>query len=147
MVGPYHPYREPEDIGSDSPATGEAKSQRISGIRGGPRQARTRGKGRQPPQESGRRSARHEQIPTEPKSFAPEEDPSRQGTGAPSPERLAARSRQQGITPRSGMHRAHGETTEAEAQQGPPAHGHTRHGRQRVPGRPERPARGNGKPD
>jgi|SRR5690606_1317974 len=139
MPGPYDPYREPKDVGSLSPSTGEAKRQNISGARGGPRAARTPGKEKQPPQDSGRRSRRHEQRPTERKSFLPAEDPSEQGTGEASPERLKASAAQRGIEPRSGSHTGAGDTTEELAQQGPPDHGHTRHGRQRVPGRPERP--------
>ncbi len=139
MPGPYHPYREPEDVGSESPASGEAKEQDIGGARGGPQQPKQRGKAKQPAQESGRRSARHLQPPVERKSFAPEENPAEQGTGEPSPQRLKERPSLQGIEPRSGSHGAHGERTEERAQQGPPAHGHTRHGRQHVPGRPERP--------
>lgn len=104
MPGPYDPYREPEDIGAESPPTGTAKEQEIAGARGGPRQARTRGKGKQPAQESGRRSARHQQRPTQRKSFAPEEDPDEQGTGEPSADRIRERSSLQGIKPRSGSH-------------------------------------------
>lgn len=139
MPGPYDPYREPEDIGSESPATGEAKAQSISGARGGPRQPKTPGKPKQPAQDSGRRSARHQTRPTARKGFARGESPAAQGTGKPRPARLRARDAAQGIEPRSGSHRAHGERTEERGQQGPPDHGHTRHGRQRVPGQPGRP--------
>src|SRR5690606_23685401 len=100
MTASFDPDRRPEDIGADSPASGEAKRQSIAGARGGPRQAQPRGKERQPPQSSGRRSKRHEHLPTARKSFSPEEDPSLQGRGGPSPE-MIARS-QQGIEPRSG---------------------------------------------
>lgn len=137
MTEPFDPNRKPQDIGSASPASGEAKRQSIAGARGGPRQARTRGAGRQPPQASGRRSKRHEHRPTARKSFAPEEDPSMQGRGKPSPETIARR--QQGIEPRSGSHSAHDERIEELGQQGPPDRGHTRAGRQRVPGQPNRP--------
>lgn len=137
MTASFDPDRRPEDIGADSPASGEAKRQSIAGARGGPRQAQTRGKERQPPQSSGRRSKRHEHLPTARKSFSPEEDPSLQGRGGPSPE-MITRS-QQGIEPRSGSHSAHGERTEELGQQGPPDHSHTRAGRQRVPGQPNRP--------
>lgn len=139
MVDPKDPYRKPEDIGTDSPPTGEAKRQAITGARGGPRASQTRGVGKQPAQESGRRSSRHEHLPEEVKSFTPDEDPSEQGTGDPSPEQLKARSSLQGIGPRSGSHQSRGERTEELAQQGPPDHGHTRAGRQRVPGQPNRP--------
>lgn len=139
MVEPYHPYRKPKDVGSESPASGEAKEQLRTGHRGGPQEDQVPGKTKQPAQESGRRSVRHEPIPTEPKSFAPEENPALQGKGRPSPERLKARSSEQGIEPRSGSHRAHGERTEERAMQGEPDRGHARHGRQRVPGQPKRP--------
>ncbi|MFS8638806.1 MAG: hypothetical protein FWJ74_12005 [Gemmatimonadota bacterium] len=85
MPGPYDPYRKPEDVGAESPASGSAKEQSIAGARGGPRQARQRGKGKQPAQTSGRRSARHHHRPTARKSFAPHEDPDLQGTGRPRP--------------------------------------------------------------
>ncbi len=103
MPGPYDPYRKPEDVGAESPASGSAKEQLISGARGGPRQARSRGKGKQPPQNSGRRSARHLHRPAEPKSFAPDEDPDLQGTGRPSPESLRRRSSLRGLDPRGGQ--------------------------------------------
>lgn len=97
--------------------------------------SKTPGVGKQPPQTSGRRSKRHEQAPTAAKSFTPEESPVEQGEGEPSPERLKARSRLQGIEPRSGSHRARGERTEETGAQGPPAHNPPpREGRQR-PGR------------
>lgn len=122
MAGRSTPHRRPQDIGKDSPATGEAKRQGIAGAKGGPRAAQVHGKGKQPPQSSGRRSRRHEQPPREAKSFTREESPVEQGLGERSPERLKARSRQQGIEPRSGGHRSHGERTEEQALEGPPAH-------------------------
>ena len=137
MAEPRKPHRKPQDIGKDSPATGEAKRQSITGGKGGPRSAQVRGKGRQPPQSSGRRSKRHEPPPHEAKSFTPEENPVEQGEGEPSPERLKARSRLQGLEPRSGSHQARGERTEEEAVEGPPAHGRTpREGRQHGGRRP-----------
>jgi hypothetical protein len=129
------PRRRPQDIGKDSPATGEAKRQSITGGKGGPRSAKVHGKGKQPPQSSGRRARRHEQASRTAKSFTPEESPVEQGEGERSPERLKARSRLQGLEPRSGSHRAQGERTEEIAVEGPPAHGRTpREGRQH--GRP-----------
>lgn len=139
MPGPYDPYKRPEDVGAESPASREAKEQNASGARGGPREARQRGVGKQPAQESGRRPARHEQKPTERKSFDPDESPAEQGTGEPGPAQIREHMAQQGITPRSGSHGAHDERAEELAQEGPPGHGHTRHGRQKVPGQPERP--------
>ncbi len=132
MVEPTEPRRKPKDIGKDSPATGEAKRQSITGGKGGPRSAKIRGVGKQPPQSSGRRSRQYEPVPTDRKSFTPEESPVEQGAGERSPERLKARSRIQGIEPRSGEHRAHGERTEEIGVEGPPAHGRPpREGRQR----------------
>jgi hypothetical protein len=122
MVEPTQPRRKPQNIGKDSPATGEAKRQSITGGKGGPRSAKIHGAGKQPPQSSGRRSRKHEQAPTTAKSFTPEENPIEQGTGRRSPERLRAREREQGIEPRSGEHRTHGERTEETGLQGPPAH-------------------------
>jgi hypothetical protein len=122
MAGRNNPHRKPQDIGKDSPATGEAKRQGITGAKGGPRAAQVPGRGKQPPQSSGRRSRRHEQAPREAKSFTPEESPVEQGLGEPSPERLAARSSQQGIEPRCGGHRSQGEETEEISSEGPPAH-------------------------
>ena len=119
MVQPYHPYRKPRDVGSESPAHGEAKRQRIAGERGGRQEARPRPTApRQPAQTSGRRSARHLPLPAEPKKFAREEDPSRQGRGRPRLERVKMRSRLQGHEPRSGSHSAHAERVEEEAMRG-----------------------------
>lgn len=138
MAEAYDPYREPKDIGSESPASEEAKEQGRTGQSGGPQQAKTPGKGKQPAQTSGRRSSEHEQEPTVRKHFDPEESPSAQGEGKPSPETLKKRQAEQGIEPKSGSHSAHGERTEEEAQKGPPHDAHTRHGRQHVPGRGDR---------
>jgi len=106
------PHRRPQDIGKDSPAKGEAKEQSIAGDRGGPRAPQIRGVGKQPAQTSGRRSKRHEEPPKEAKSFSPEEAPSEQGEGEPSPEQLKERSSLQGIEPRSGSHSADDELTD-----------------------------------
>ena len=102
MPGPYDPYRKPEDVGAESPASGSAKEQSIAGARGGPRQARQRGKGKQPAQTSGRRSARHHHRPTARKSFAPHEDPDLQGTGRPRPGTLREDPSLQGIDAHGG---------------------------------------------
>src|SRR5690606_41339937 len=81
MPGPYDPYRKPEDVGAESPASGSAKEQSIARARGGPRQARQRGKGKQPAQTSGRPSPRPHHPPTAPKSLAPREGPDLHGPG------------------------------------------------------------------
>lgn len=131
MAEPTQPRRKPQDIGKDSPASGEAKRQGITGKKGGPRAAQVHGVGRQPPQTSGRRPRRHEQVPSERKRFTRGESPVEQGEGEPSPGRIKARSRLQGFEPRSGSHSARGEDTEEIGMEGPPAHGRTpREGRQ-----------------
>lgn len=138
MAEAYDPHKRPEDVGSESPASEEAKEQGRTGHSGGPREAKPGGKSHQPAQTSGRRPTRHEQPPTERKSFSPEESPSAQGDGEPSPETLKKRQAQRGIAPRSGSHSAHGERTEEEGRKGPPSGEHARHGRQHVPGRGDR---------
>ena len=98
MPGPYDPYRRPRDVGSASPASGEAKQQDAAGPRGGPQEARSRPRvPKQPPQTSGRRAARHQQPPAERKRFTRAENPSRQGRGKPNLERVKQRSRLRGI--------------------------------------------------
>lgn len=130
-------YRTPRDLGAESPGSEESKEQGASGARGGPREWRPAPTvPKQPPQESGRRSARHQQPPTARKHFDPAEAPSAQGTGEPGAETL--KRRQQGLRARSGSTSAHGVRTEEEAERGEPAAGHTRHGRHHVPGRGER---------
>lgn len=127
--------RKPQDVGSDSPASGEAKEQRIAGARGGPQEARTPPRvAKQPPQTSATRSAGHRQVPKARKTFAPEEDPSKQGAGEPGPEQLKERPSLQGIGGQSGSHSAQGERTEEEAQAGEPKAGHAWRGRQHLPG-------------
>lgn len=131
--------RDVKDVGSESPPNREAKRQAATGSRGGPQEARRRPRiQKQPAQSSGRRSARHEHVPHERKTFRPDEAPSMQGDGEPGPDQLGARSAQQGITPRSGSHGAHDQRAEELSQQGPPQSEHARHGRQHVPPRPGR---------
>ena len=134
MTDANDPYRKPKDIGSESPGGEEAREQTRSGEAGGPREAKQPGKGPQPAQTSGRRSARREPEPERRKHFTEEERPSAQADGEPSPETLKRRSSQQGIEPKSGSHGARTERTEEEAQAGPPDDEHARHGRQHVPG-------------
>jgi hypothetical protein len=135
--------RDARDVGSDSPASRTAKAQRVSGTAGGPQEGAPGKRGqRQPPQGSGRRGARHEHKPEQRKGFDASSDPDRQGEGAPGPEQIRDRVAGRGISARSGSHRARGEDTEAVARSGAPQEGHTRGGRQSVPGQPERTDRG-----
>ncbi|HEX2091091.1 MAG TPA: hypothetical protein VHG28_01770 [Longimicrobiaceae bacterium] len=135
MAQGHDPYRKPQDVGSDSPASREAKEQGMSGTRGGARAAQdpdpTPG---QPAQASGRRGAQHEQPPEERKNFAPGQAPSEQGEkDHPSPHVIAQH--QQGIEGRSGSSGgAHGNRAEEESQHGEPRGGHARHGREHLPG-------------
>src|SRR5690606_26679419 len=96
--GPYDPYRRPQDVGSESPASLEAKRQGAAGARGGPQEARTRPRTpKQPAQTSGRRAARHQQPRAQRKHFTRAENPSRQGRGEPNLERVKQRSRLRGL--------------------------------------------------
>jgi hypothetical protein len=133
--------RKAKDVGSRSPAKGEAKEQQIAGAASGPQEAQTppRDGGKQPPQTSGRRAAAHEHVASERKNFEPEEDPSEQGRGAARPERIKQQSSQQGIGGRSPAHAGRTERAEEESQKGPPREGHTRTGRQHLPGKGDRP--------
>jgi len=98
MPGPYDPYRRPRDVGSESPASGEAKQQDASGPRGGPQEKQRAPQApKQPAQASGRRAARHQQRPAERKTFTRAENPSRQGRGKPNLERIKQRSRLRGL--------------------------------------------------
>ncbi|HET9983944.1 MAG TPA: hypothetical protein VFQ38_10170 [Longimicrobiales bacterium] len=126
------------DLGADSPAKGEARQQNYAGARGGPQEARPGFPAHQPPQESGRRSAKHQQPPLERKSFSddPEHAPSHQGRGRPKPDTLAHLPSEQGIGAKSGSH-IEGDVAEAEAMKGGPRGTHTAHtgkGRQKTPG-------------
>lgn len=133
---PGREHHRPEGIGRYSPASGSAKKERIAGTKGGPQAACERPRVPKQPQTSGRWSARREHPVTERRSFAPEEDPELQGAGAPHAERVEREPRLQGLDARNGSHRACGERTEEAGQRGEPAGRHTRHGRQKVPGRP-----------
>jgi hypothetical protein len=132
--------RSARDLGSQSPASKEAKEQGMSGARGGPQEAGPRPETeRQPPQTSGRRDPRHEHAPEQRAGFGPENAPSNQGDGEPSPERIARN--QQGIEARSGSPRAQDHDAVREAQAGEPRDAHTSAGRQQVPGKGDRPSR------
>lgn len=128
--------RESRERGSRSPASEEARTQGMSGDRGAEAE-QTPGVGKQPAQASNRRGARHEQEPEVRKGFPEGQAPSEQGDGDPSPSTI--RDHQQGIQARSGSHGAHTERSEEAAQRGAPKEEHTRHGRQGVPGRGDRP--------
>ena len=94
------PNKRARDVGSDSPASKEAKEQTKSGMQGAPRgEGETGGTDSQPAQ-SGRRSG---PGPADyaTKSFDEESRPSEQGEGDPSPERVAERDNLQGLS-RSG---------------------------------------------
>lgn len=135
----YDPHKRPSELGSRSPGSEEAKDQNYAGDRGADQGTRTRGVPKQPAQESGRRNANKEQLPEERKHFEAGHAPSEQGEGKPSPESLKARQNLRGIGTQSGSHHAHGERTEEIGETGGPDEGHTRHGRQHVPGRGKRP--------
>lgn len=122
--------------GSRSPASEEARTQEMSGARGAEAE-QTPGTGKQPAQASNRRGARHEQEPEARKGFPEGQAPAEQGDGDPSPSTI--RDRQQGIEAGSGSHGAHTERSEEAAQRGAPKGEHTRHGREDVPARGDRP--------
>ena len=125
------------EVGSGSPGSEEAQQQNASGTRGGAQGDRPSPETPdQPPQGTQRRSAQHEQDPTQRKSFPPGHAPSEQGEGTPSPESI--KEHQQGMLggrgQQSGSHSAHGERNEEVSQSGPPSDEHARHGRQDLPG-------------
>lgn len=133
MAGEAENQRKPQDAGSRSPASEEAKEQGLSG-RAGVREATTGADGDQPPQGSGRSPGAANEQPREArKHFEPGAAPSEQGEkGHPSPEKI--REHQQGIGRQSGSHRAGPDRSEEVAEQGEPDEDHTRHGRQTTPG-------------
>lgn len=93
--------RTAKDVGSDSPASEEAKEQTRTGIQGAPRgTGEAGGTDRQPGQSSGRSGGGPE--PTARKHFDDDERPSAQGEGEPAPERLRTSPGQQGVGGKSG---------------------------------------------
>jgi hypothetical protein len=127
--------RKQNELGSESPASEEAKRQGMAGDRGSESEQMS-GRGDQPEQGSNRSpAARHTQDPEVRKSFEPGHAPSEQGEkGHPSPHVIAQH--QQGAEPRSGSH-VQGDRSEEEAQRGEPQGEHgaaSRHGRQNIPG-------------
>lgn len=126
------PYRKPQDVGSESPASEEAKQQGMSGDRGASAAQSPDSRPGQPAQASGRRGAEHRQEPEVRKHFPEGHAPSEQGSKEhPSPHVIAQH--QQGIEGQSGSRSAHGNRTEEEAQRGEPSGEHARGSRQHVP--------------
>ncbi|MGQ0814175.1 MAG: hypothetical protein ACT4O1_06880 [Gemmatimonadota bacterium] len=62
-----------------------------------PQGERRAGIGRQPPQPSNRRSAKHEHLPYESKGYSPEEDPAEQGLPHTSPDVIKRSASEQGL--------------------------------------------------
>jgi len=123
-----------KSVRSDSPPSESAKEQLISGYKGGPQAKRPRGIGKQPPQTSNRRAKAHEPPPEVRSHFDPEEDPNMQGPPH-RPEWLKRSPSLQGLAGRPHARGARAEDAEEEEQRGPPRSTHTRHGRQKVPGK------------
>lgn len=74
----------PPDMGRDSPASGSAKQQRMSGEKTGPQEAREKPRsGKQPPQTPGRRVPAQEHEDTVRKGYDAAREPERQGDGDP----------------------------------------------------------------
>jgi len=121
-------------VGSQSPASESAKEQSISGYKGGPRGERPAGSGRQPPQSSGRRAKAHEPEPDVRRNFEPEDDPDLQGAPHQSPDKIRQSPSLQGHAGRSHSGGTRAGDSEEEAGRGSPRSGHTRHGRQNLPG-------------
>ena len=127
--------RPSREVGSDSPPSKSAKEQLISGHKGGPQAIRPRGIGKQPPQTSGRRKKAHEPRPLERRHFDPEEDPNLQGEGDPRPDSIKESPAIQGLAGRAHSGATRASDAEEEEQRGPPRSTHTRHGRQKIPGK------------
>lgn len=127
--------RSVKDVGGNSPASGSAKEALVQGAKSGPQGERPASPtgGKQPPQTSGRRSAKHEHRAYEPKSFTPEEDPAQQGGPHTKPDVLKRNPSMQGLAGRAASG-ARADDVEETAQSGSPKAGHARHGREKVPG-------------
>ena len=101
MAEGYDPNKQPEDVGSDSPASEEAKEQTRSGMQGAPRGEGGSGDSSdQPAQASERSGPGPSDYAT--KSFDEESRPSEQGEGDPSPEQVAERDSLQGLSRTAG---------------------------------------------
>lgn len=116
----------------------------MAGMSSGPQEARGAPRTpKQPPQTSNRHGKRHEHEPTVRKGYEAAEDPEAQGDGDPGPDRIRERSSLQGHAGRSHGHGpAQADDKVERSQGGTPAGGHTRSGRQHVPGDrdPQQPA-------
>jgi hypothetical protein len=127
--------RTPKDVGKHSPASESAKEQRMSGTSSGPQEGqeppRTE---KQPPQVSGRRDPAHAHEGTVRKGYDAAQDPERQGDGDPGPDQIRKSPGMQGIGGSGERGRSTSEDSEERAGSGEPQGGHTRHGRQQVPG-------------
>jgi hypothetical protein len=128
--------KRPKDVGSDAPGSRIAKEQRMAGMSSGPQEARDAPRTpKQPPQTSNRRGKAHEHEPTVRKGYEAAQNPERQGDGDPGPEQIRERSSLQGHAGRShGSGATRAEDKVERSQRGTPAGGHTKEGRQQVPG-------------
>jgi hypothetical protein len=117
----------------DSSISDVAKQQRIAGTKSGPQEGRPEPSDRQPPQTSGRRSARHEHQRNVRRGYEASENPEAQGDGDPGPDQIRELPSLQGHAGRAHSGRGGSNVTER-AHGGEPAGGHTREGRQRLPG-------------
>jgi hypothetical protein len=133
---PHNQRRSAKDVGSQSPAKGSAKKAHIEAQKSGPQSPKVPGVGSQPPQSSGRRSARHEHLPYEAKSFSPEEDPAQQGEAHSKPGVIKEQSTSlQGLRGGGRASGARPNDVEATGRAGEPRSEHTRRGRQQSPGK------------
>lgn len=97
----HDPNKRAKDVGSDSPASKEAKEQTRKGLEGAPRgSGNAGGTDEQPAQSSGRSGPGP--SPRARKHYEDEERPSEQGEGEPSPDRVRASENLQGQKGRSG---------------------------------------------
>lgn len=127
--------KNPKDAGRDAPGSKTAKEQRMAGMSSGPQEARDAPKTpKQPPQTSNRRGRAHEHEPTVRKGYEAAQNPERQGDGDPGPEQIRERSSLQGRAGRSHGGPGRAQDVTEQAHGGHPAGGHTRAGRQHVPG-------------
>ena len=116
--------------GSRSPASGEAKEQRMSGHQGGPNASQQGGGDGQAPQGSQR--VENQTEPRMRKGFEAGQAPSEQGRGSPKPDTIAEH--QQGIGARSGSTAGRTDDSEEQASRGEPGGEHARHGRHDLSG-------------
>ncbi|HEX8696171.1 MAG TPA: hypothetical protein VF746_27385 [Longimicrobium sp.] len=124
--------RAPDEPGSRSPASREAKEQGMSGHQGGPRSEQAEGSGESRQAAQGTQRVENPHEPEVRKGFAAGQAPSEQGRGSPKPDTIAEH--QQGIGAKSGSTGAHDTTSAEEAARGEPHDTHVRDGRQHTPG-------------